>query len=265
MAYSLKSIEKTRRLEAPKILLAGEPKIGKSTYAASAPNSIGILTEDGMAGIDGVAFPLCKTLDDVYSAIGALLSEPHDYKTVYIDSLDWLEPMLQAHVCRAHGWKDIEAPGYGKGYTAALTEWKNLLDGLEALRRDRGMAVVLICHVKQKRIESPTTEGYDAYVLKLNEKASALVSEWADIVCYAAHRIAVKATDSGFGNKENKAKALGGRVLHIAPHPAYPSGSRFGLNDCDLSWDAFAEQLSQAQGTTTAITGRAQSQSKKAA
>ncbi len=243
MAISLSSISRTRRIEAPKILLSGEPKIGKSTFAASAPNAIGIVTEDGLSGVDAQAFPLATSLDDVYGAIGTLLNEPHDFGTVFLDSLDWLEPLLHAHVCKANGWKDIEAPGYGKGYVAAAAEWRNLLDGLEALRRDRGMGVVLICHVKQKRIESPTHDGYDAWVLKLHDRAGSMVQEWADIVGYAAHRIAIRATDAGFNKKENKAKSLGERVLHLDPHPAYPSGNRFGLRDCALSWDAFAEQL----------------------
>ena len=250
MAFNLASIARTKRLEAPKILLAGEPKIGKSSFAASAPNAIGILTEDGLSGIDAQAFPLATSLVQVYDAIGTLLAEPHDFQAVFVDSLDWMEPLVHQHVCKANGWKDIEGPGYGKGYIAAAAEWRNLLDGLEALRTQRGMAIILICHVKQKRIESPTHEGYDAWVLKLNDRASALVSEWADIVGYAAHRIAIKQTDAGFGSKENKARALNERVLHIAPHPAYPSGSRFGLQDCPLSWSAFADQLSQAQQPT---------------
>lgn len=247
--FDLKSITRTRRLEAPKILLAGEPKIGKSTFAASAPGAIGILTEDGLSGIDAQAFPLCKTLDDVYAAIGTLLTEDHAFNSVFVDSLDWLEPLVQAHVCKQNGWKDIEAPGYGKGYTACAAEWKTLLDGLETLRRDRGMAVILVCHVKQQRIESPTSEGYDAWVLKLHSKAGALVEEWADIVGFAAHRIAIKKTDAGFGNKESKAIKTGERMLYLEPHPAYPSGSRFGLGDCPLSWADFANQLDQAQQT----------------
>lgn len=248
--FDLKSITKTRRLEAPKILLAGEPKIGKSTFAASAPGAIGILTEDGLSGIDAQAFPLCKSLDDVYTAIGTLLSEKHQFESVFLDSLDWLEPLVQAHVCKQNGWKDIEAPGFGKGYVAAAAEWKTLLDGLEALRRERGMAIILISHVKQQRIESPTSEGYDAWVLKLHSKAGALVEEWADIVGFAAHRIAIKKTDAGFGNKESKAVKTGERMLYLEPHPAYPSGTRFGLTDCTLSWADFASQLSQAQQPT---------------
>jgi hypothetical protein len=247
MAFDLKSIARTRRLEAPKILLAGEPKIGKSTFAASAPNAIGIITEDGLAGIDAHAFPLAKSMDDVYTAIGVLIEEEHNYQTVFIDSLDWLEPLLHAHVCAQQGWKDIEAPGYGKGYVAAAAEWRVFLDSLETMRRERGMGVVLISHVKQQRIESPTHEGYDAYVLKTHAKSAALVEEWVDIVGFAAHRIALKKTDAGFGAKENKALKTGERMLYLEPHPAYPSGSRFGLQDCPLSWEAFADQLMQAQ------------------
>lgn len=247
MAFDLKSISKTKRLAAPKVLLAGEPKIGKSTLAASAPNSVGILCEDGMSGIDAQAFPLCKSMGDVYSAIATLHDEEHDFESVYVDSLDWLEPLIQAKVCEANGWKDIEAPGYGKGYMAAAAEWRTFLDGMEALRVDRGMAILLIVHVQQKRVESPTHEGYDAWSLKLNNRAAALVSEFADIVGFAAHRIALKKTDAGYGQKENKAVRTGDRVLHLESHPAYPSGNRFGLKDCPLSWDAFAEQLASAQ------------------
>ena len=245
--FDLSSISRTRRLEAPKILLAGEPKIGKSTFAVSAPNSVGILTEDGLAGIDAQAFPLARSLADVYAAIATLFNEQHDYSTVFIDSLDWLEPLIHAHVCKVNGWDDIEKPGYGKGYVAAGYEWKTLLDGLEALRRQRNMAVILISHVKQQSIENPLTEGYDAWVLKLHSKAAALVEEWADIVGFAAHRIAVRRTDSGSRNKETKAVRTDERLLHLEPHPAYPAGTRFGLRDCALNWNAFAAQLASAQ------------------
>jgi len=246
MGFDLKSISKTRRLEAPKILLAGEPKIGKSTFAASAPQAVGILTEDGMSGIDAQAFPLAQSLPDVYQAFETLLTTDHQFQTVFIDSLDWLEPLINQHVCNVNKWDSIESPGFGKGYVAAAAEWRNVLDGLELLRRERGMGVILICHVKVQRIETPTNDGYDAYVLKLHSRASALVEEWADIVGFAAHRIKTKQVDAGFGNKETKALKSTERVLHLEPHPAYPSGSRFGLRDCQLTWEAFADQLNQA-------------------
>jgi hypothetical protein len=247
MSFDLASISRTRRVRAPKMVICGTNKIGKSTFAASAPASVGILTEQGMDAIDSSAFPVATTLADVYGAIGTLISEPHDFQTLFIDSLDWLEPLLHAHVCQANGWADIEKPGYGKGYIAAAAEWRTLLDGLDALRAQRNMAVILIAHDKVKRIEDPLTEGYDSHVLKLHDRAAALVQEWADVIGYAAHRVLTMKTDAGFGAKETKATTTGERTLHVEAHPAHCGGNRFGLQNMPLSWHAFAAALSAAQ------------------
>ena len=174
MAFDLSSISRTKRVRAPKVVIAGPGKIGKTTFASHAPNAIGILTEDGADNVDAQAFPLAQTLSDVYEAITTLISTEHEFQTVFVDSLDWLEPMVQAHVCQANGWKHIEQPGFGKGYIAAAEEWRNFLNGLEALRSQRGMGVVLIAHDKIKRVEDPLTEGYDSHVLKLHDRAAAL-------------------------------------------------------------------------------------------
>lgn len=248
MAFNLASISRTRRVRAPKVVIAGAGKIGKSTFAASAPGSIGILTEQGMDAIDSQAFPVATSLADVYDAIGTLINEPHEFATLYIDSLDWLEPLLHAHVCAANNWPNIEAPGYGKGYIAAGEEWRNFLAGLDALRQARGMGVILIAHDKIKRIEDPLTEGYDSHVLKLHDRAGAIVSEWADVIGYAGYRVYTTKTDAGFGQKETKAGTTGERVLHVEAHPAHCGGNRFGLQNMPLSWDAFASAMAAAQG-----------------
>ena len=73
MAFDLSSITRTRRIRAPKVVISGPNKIGKSTFASHAPASIGILTEQGMDAIDAQAFPVCTSLSDVYSAIGTLI------------------------------------------------------------------------------------------------------------------------------------------------------------------------------------------------
>ena len=247
MAFDLSSVSKTRRIRAPKIVLAGQNKIGKTTFAAMAPNAIGILTEDGADAVDAQAFPLATTLNEVYEAISTLISEPHDFKTVFIDSIDWLEPLVQTHVCQANGWKNIEAPGFGKGYIAAAEEWRNLLSGLEALRAQRNMGVILIAHDKIKRVDDPLTEGYDSHVLKLNDRASALVAEWADVIGYAGYRIFTSQKDAGFGNKETKATSTGERILHVEPHPAHCGGNRFSLKNMPLDWTVFAAALEAAQ------------------
>jgi len=243
MAFDLKSIQRTKRLRAPKIVIAGPGKIGKTTFAATAPNAIGILTEDGADAVDAAAFPLATSLTDVYQAIGTLLNEDHPYNTVFIDSIDWLEPLVHAHVCAQNKWANIEAPGYGKGYVAAADEWRTLLNGLEELRKTKNMAVILIAHDKIKRFESPLHEGYDQYVLKLHERAAALIQEWADVIGWANYRIVTTQTDAGFGNKETKARTTGDRILHVEPHPAHMGGNRFGLKNLPLNWESFAAAL----------------------
>lgn len=243
MAFNLQSIQRTKRMRAPKIVIAGPGKIGKTTFAAHAPNAVGILTEDGADAVDASAFPLCKTLDDVYSAIATLLKEEHGFETVFLDSLDWLEPLLHNHVCAANKWPNIEAPGYGKGYIAAAEEWRNLLSGFEALRQQKNMAVILIAHDKIKRFESPLHDGYDQYTLKLHDRAAALVMEWADVIGWANYQIVTTESDAGFGNKEVKARTTGKRILHVEPHPAHMGGNRFGLKNMSLDWDAFAAAL----------------------
>ena len=243
MAFDLSSISRTKRMRAPKIVIAGPGKIGKTTFASQAPNAVGILTEDGADAVDASAFPLCSSLHDVYSAISTLLKDKHDFESVFIDSLDWLEPLLHQHVCEANKWASIESPGYGKGYIAAAEEWRNLLSGLEALRAQRNMAIILIAHDKIKRFESPLHEGYDQYTLKLHDRAGALVQEWADVIGWANYRIVTTQSDAGYGNKETKARTTGERILHVEPHPAHMGGNRFGLKNMPLSWEAFAAAL----------------------
>ena len=247
MAFDLKSIRKTKRVRAPKIVIVGQGKIGKTTFAAMAPNAIGILTEDGADAVEANAFPLAGSLPEVYAAVDTLINQDHDFQTLFIDSLDWLEPMIQQHVCTANGWKNIEAPGFGKGYVAAAEEWRNLLSGLEVLRSAKGMGIILIAHDKIKRIEDPLTEGFDSHVLKLHDRAGALVQEWADVIGYAGYRIFTSKTDAGFGNKETKATTTGERILHVEPHPAHCGGNRFGLQNMPLDWSAFQASLTAAQ------------------
>lgn len=242
MAFDLSSICKTRRSVPPKICLYGPGKIGKSTTAAQAPKAVGILTEDGCHSVDTDAFPLCSSLTEVYDAIGVLFSEKHDFRTVFLDSLDWLEPLVYAHVCEKNNWKDIETPGYGKGYLAAAEEWRTLLAGFDVLRNERNMGVILIGHDQIKRFENPTGESFDAYTLKLHQRATALIQEWADIIGFINYRTFTRKEDAGFNKKETKGVGSGERLMYLEARPAFLAGNRFGLPaELPLSWAALSQ------------------------
>ena len=106
----------------------GSAGIGKTTMGATFPAPIFIQTEDGLGKIDVPNFPLAKSFDDVMGALHALLNEDHDYKSVIVDSIDWLQMLIYKHTCQKAGQQSIESFGYGKGYTEALTYWRDYID-----------------------------------------------------------------------------------------------------------------------------------------
>jgi hypothetical protein len=97
----------------------------------------------------------------------------HDYETVVIDSLDWLERLIFDKVCTENNVDNIEKAGggYGKGYMLAVTKWRELLTSLDVLRNDRNMVVILLAHAKVERFEDPESTPYDRYAPRLHKHA----------------------------------------------------------------------------------------------
>ena len=257
MAISLASLQRGRAARAPKIIVYGGPKIGKSTFAAGAPNAVFVQTEEGLDGLDVTRFPMAERLGDVYGALQSLATEEHDFETVVLDSLDWTEPLVWQHVARENQVGSIEevGGGFGKGYVEALKEGRHLLDGLASLRNERGMGVVIIAHDEIRRMTPPDGEPYDYAALKLHKRAAAMVEEWADIIGYASQKQAIRKDDLGFNKKHSRAVALGDkRVLHLGKAPSYVTGNRFGMpSEVELSWDAFAQHLPGAAAPSTEL------------
>jgi len=247
MAISLESLQRGKALRAPKIVIYGGPKIGKSTFAAGAPNAVFIQTEEGLDALDVTKFPMAETFDDVMGALTALATEEHQFETVVLDSLDWTEPLIWAHVAKAHSVKHIEEIGYGKGYVEALMHWRELLDALDYLRNERGMAVLIIAHDEIRKMQPPDGEPYDYAALKLHRRAADLVEEWADVIGYATLKTAVRKDDLGFKREHTRAVSLERRILHVGQNPAYVSGNRYGLkSEIPLSWDEFQAAITEA-------------------
>ena len=241
------NILKGKQRKPPRIVVYGQEGIGKSTFGASAPNPIFLQTEDGLGEIDCDKFPLAGTYQDVLSSIKQLWEEEHDYQTAVLDTADWLEKLIWADVCTKEKKSNIEEIGYGKGYKFALSQWKEIISGLEALRADRGMAVVILAHAKIERFENPESDSYDRYTLRLHKDADAYLREWSDAVLFATKKQRVEKVGSGF-NERHIAKPIGAdggeRVLRTIGSPACVAKNRYGLPpEIELSWEAFASHL----------------------
>jgi len=210
-------------------IVYGPGGVGKSTFAASADAPVFIQTEDGLATIDVPRFPLSTRYGDVIAALGELYTEPHDFKTVVVDSLDWLERLIHAEVCAKRGVESIEDIGYAKGFVFALTQWREFLAGLDALRNERGMAVILIAHAAIEKFANPETETYDRFVPRLHRQASALLQEWADEVLFANYRVLTRTSNEGFDRKRVQGIGTGERVLRTTERPAHVAKNRLGM------------------------------------
>lgn len=212
-------------------LMYGVQGVGKSSWASMAERPIFIPTEDGLDGIGCDRFPLAKAYADVVAALGELYTAQHEYRTIVIDSLDWLERLIWADVCRKRGIESMEDIGYQKGYTFALTQWRDVLEGLDALRNDRAMAVILIAHCKIERFEDPETEGYDRFLPRLHKLADALIREWCDEVFFASYRVHARKTGEKFGQATHKGIGTGERIIRTTERPAHVAKNRLNLPD----------------------------------
>lgn len=237
---SLNQVKKGPQIRPHFISLYGVGGVGKSTFGAAAPNPIFLGTDDGIATMDVASFPAPKTWQEVKAAIQDLLMEQHEYETLVIDTINGMEPLLSAHICKESKVSSIEDVdgGFGKGYVRMEEEWVEFFKTLKRLRMK--MHVILLGHAKVKTIEDPyENERFDRYLLKMHERGAALVHESVDCNFFANFRTV---SSKEKGARKAKMRGDGTRRMFTEERPAFLAKSRFDLPfEMDLSWDAFIE------------------------
>lgn len=228
MSKSLLSQGSRGRVEKPPLILVyGPDGVGKSSFAAGAESPAFLCAEGGADQFDNVwRAPPIAHWEMCLSLLHELLTEKHEHKTLVIDSLDWLEPMLYRNICAKYNVASIElaAGGYGKGYTEAFNQWVVFKDQLIKLR-DKGMGIILIAHAEIVSFNDPNLQAtYDRYQIKLHKKASALFREFVDTVLFANYASYTKKDGSStrfFGDDA--------RIAHTQRRPGFDAKNRFGL------------------------------------
>lgn len=227
-----------------RVVIHGPQGVGKSTWAAGAPNTILVATEDGFRGIKVKVFKwpdghrVAKSAIDVITAIDVLQQSEHDRRTLIIDSLDWFEKLTWEYLCEKHNKKSISDFGYGDGYELAAVQMGKFLKMLADLNETRAMGIILISHSKPENFKDPTTSAYDRYALKLHKSASGLVQEWADDVIFANHKTLTTSDDDG----RTRGISGGSRVAYMSAKPSHQAKNRLlGCPDeLPLEWAAYA-------------------------
>jgi hypothetical protein len=237
------------RIDAPiRTLLHGVEGVGKTTFGANAPTPIFLGAEDGTGHLNVTRFPQPDKWIHVREAIATLTNEPHGFETLVIDTLDWAEPLLWAYICERDGKKNVEDYGYGKGYVAALDEWRVMIADLERLRAAKRMQIVMLAHSWIKPFKNPEGDDFDRYEMKINPKAAGLLKEWSDVVLFANYET--------FAHKDDRTKRVrgvstGARVAYTTRSAAYDAKNRYDLPEqLPLDWTEYTAALKAGQVAT---------------
>ena len=96
-------------------LITGMPGVGKSTFAASAPDALFLQLERGVDHLDVAKSELMHEWSDVEAALSYLIKEQVPYKWLVIDTATKLQELIDKQTGKDNAVDDIEKIPYGKG------------------------------------------------------------------------------------------------------------------------------------------------------
>lgn len=240
-----------------KLIVYGVPGVGKTLFAADAPDPIFIPVETS-ANLMADRFQQPETWSDIINAIEELEKGTHKYKTVVIDTVDKAEPMVWRQCVEEDRESVSEGKrkyirtiedvggGFQKGYTAAAGKWRFLLSKFERLISIRGMNIVLIAHACVKTFNDPIAGSYERWEMKLSTNKQgnivATLAEWCDAVLFANFHTAILKDKKG--KELKRAESNGSRALYTRRTAAFDAKNRYDLPPLiDFQWADFDRRV----------------------
>ena len=237
-----------RSLSDVSILIYGKSKIGKSSWAAQAPDAIFLATEPGLNALEVYQHPI-TTWSDFLEACAELAKGEHEFKTVVIDTLDVLYRLCADHICQKRGIEHESDGSHGKIYGLIKNEIYRVLTKLAHLP----YGLILISHSQDRDLET-RTGSVTRSVPTLSESFRQIVIGLVDLILYC---------DVEVEQGENDTPKYR-RVIRTKPSPNYDAGDRFGClpETMDLDYQAFVKAFEKPQEPTVPASAGATESSK---
>lgn len=172
----------SRDLKDKYILLYGQPKCGKTTFAAQCPNNLIFSFEKGTNFLPGVyAAPVPK-----WSDFKALLKQlekqeiKEKFNTVTIDTVSIAWDLCQQYICSNNDVKTISDIAWGRGYALLKDEFSNALRQISML----GYGIILIAHAKNTKEKVDDDTVVEIAQPNIPERAQDIINALVDIIGY---------------------------------------------------------------------------------
>jgi DNA polymerase III delta prime subunit len=180
----------------PKMIVYGQPGVGKTTFAASA-SAVLVDCENGAGAVPGLTrTPYLQSWPQMRQWLVELasMSKADAPNAVAIDTIDWMVQRIAEHVVHdldpKAGTSMINTLGTAHGGYFKAREivqnivYRDLLPMLNAIS-ETGAAVILLAHAANTKMTTP--EGFDQRLASpdLPQWIAPPFIEWADAVLYA--------------------------------------------------------------------------------
>lgn len=240
-----------KQIKAPRLFILGTPKVGKTSLAAGASKPCFIDLETGTVNLDVARIDQPpRTFEELLKLIDSFATEDHGFKTLVLDPVSRIEPMIWDVVLSAYN-KTAKQPAssvpdipFKRGLDAAVEHWRRLVAALERVWVAKNMTIICIDHVAIRNFKDPTAVAdYQRIEPSVDRQAAALIQRWSDAVLFADFKVEVLVTEE---NKKKTAKALGvgERVLHTEHGAAHDGGNRYRLpSEMPLDWPTLAKAI----------------------
>jgi hypothetical protein len=232
----LKKITNGKQERAPRVTVYGFDGVGKSKFAAGAPDPFFIDANKGSFAYD-VQRAVPDSWPETLELIEAVEKGQIKCKSLVLDALGDFEYLGNVEFFPGTTIAKYDG-GYGKGEELAVARWRELLGAIERVWMS-GKTIVFVGHAEVKHFDDPTGPGYDRFQIALRGKIAGIIRGWSDYVFFAREEIAQQRV-----NGDMKAVTNGTRWLHTHRTPAFDAKSRGTTLFPErilLSWDEFAK------------------------
>lgn len=159
------------------ILLAGQPKIGKTEFCSMAPDALILAFEMGTNARPGAMVQPIEKWSDLKLVLRQL-EKPEakaKFSTICIDTVSIAYDVCEKYICAQNSVQKIGDIPYGGGYAALSKEFESSLRKITML----GYGLIMTCHLKESADDNGNVIGYKP---DLNNRCLKIVNGLVDII-----------------------------------------------------------------------------------